>query len=144
MAVQTSRSRRPGSRTQAGRSLQRLLALTSATTLALLAVPSGARADTVQNDVVAGGSPTIVAGGATSIGYTIFNQNTRDGDTQNSCNPGDTTPALLTVSAPAAVTVTPASRNFTACGTPQSFSFSSSTPGSYAITVSVADAGGGV
>src|SRR5687767_1116851 len=75
-----------------------------------------AYADIVSNNVVAGGSPTVVAGATTAIGYSIQNQNRNDGDTQNSCNPGDTTPATVTVVAPAAVTVAPVTRSFTSCG----------------------------
>ena len=83
-------------------------------------------------------------GETTSIGYSIQNQNTNAGDTQNSCNPGGGTPATLTVTKPAAVTVAPASRIYSSCDTTQFFDFSSNTPGSYQISVSVADAGGGV
>ena len=101
-------------------------------------------ADIVSNTVVAGGSPTVRVGETTSIGYSIQNQNTNAGDTQNSCNPGGGTPATLTVNKPAAVTVTPASRSYSSCDTTQFFDFSSTTPGSYQISVSVADAGGGV
>ncbi len=43
------------------------------------------------------------------------------------------------MSAPAAVTVTPKSQVYTTCKTDQYFDFSSSTPGTYSITVSVAD-----
>jgi hypothetical protein len=121
---------------------RRALALVSASVLAVLAVPTAAQADIVSNTVVAGGSPSVVAGDTTTIGYTIQNQNNRDGDVQNSCNPGDTTPATLTVNKPTAVTVTPATRVFSDCTT-QYFDFSSSTPGTYAISVSITDAGGG-
>jgi hypothetical protein len=110
----------------------------------VLGVPLAAHADIVSNNVVAGGSPTVAVGATTSIGYSIQNQNTRDGDSQNSCNPGDTSPATLTVVKPAAVTVAPASRQYNACGTTQLFDFSSSTPGTYSISVSVSDSGGGV
>ncbi len=109
----------------------------------MLAVPTGAYADIVSNNVVAGGSPSVVAGETTQIGYSIQNQNTNQGDTQNSCNPGDATPATLTVVKPAAVTVTPATRQFTACGSTQYFDFSSATPGSYTISVTVSDSGAG-
>ena len=113
--------------------------------LPVLAVPTGAWADIVSNNVVAGGSPTVVAGGTTQIGYSIQNTNSNNStDTQNSCNSADSSPATLTVNAPAAVTVTPESRLFTGCGTTQTFDFSSATPGSYTISVSVADSGGGV
>ena len=122
---------------------RRALALVSASALAVLALPTAAHADIVSNTVVAGGSPSVVAGDTTTIGYSIQNQNNRDGDAQNNCNPADATPATLTVTAPAAVTVTPSTRQFTACGTTQYFDFSSATPGPYAISVSISDAGTG-
>jgi hypothetical protein len=126
------------------RGLRRALVLASATLLPVLAVPTGAYADIVSNTVVAGGSPSIVAGEATQIGYSIQNRNVNQGDTQQSCNPADGTPATLTVSAPAAVSVTPASRQFSSCDSVQLFSFSSATAGSYTISVSATDSGGGV
>ncbi|MDQ3422812.1 MAG: HYR domain-containing protein [Actinomycetota bacterium] len=102
-----------------------------------------ASADTIQNTVVAGGSPTVMVGDTTSIGYSIQNVNNNGGDPQNNCNAADATSPRLTVTAPAAVTVSPASRTFTSCGSSQYFDFSSNTAGSYSITVSVADAGTG-
>jgi hypothetical protein len=116
---------------------------TTAATLSILAMPHVANADIVSNTVVAGGSPTVVAGQTTPIGYNIQNQNNRAGDPENNCNPDASTPATLTVNAPAAVTVAPASRTFTSCGTTQFFDFSSSVVGNYSITVSVADTGTG-
>ncbi len=100
-----------------------------------------AYADTVSNNVVAGGSPTITSGGSTSIGYSIQNQNTGDGDTVNACNPAKDD-AVLTVSAPSAVTVSPARRTYTSCDTTQFFSFTSTTPGTYAISVTVSGSAG--
>ena len=125
------------------RGSRRALALVSASALAVLAVPTAAHADTVTNTVVAGGSPSVVTGGTTTIGFTITNTNSNNSqDPQNSCNPADGTPATLRVSAPAAVSVTPASRQYTGCTT-QYFDFSSGTAGSYAISVSVSDSGSG-
>ena len=123
--------------------LRRGLALLTVSTLALLAVPTPAHADIVSNNIVAGGSPTFVAGGSTSIGYTIQNQNNNAGDPENSCNAKSDSAAKLTVSAPAAVSVTPASRDYTSCGTTQFFTFSSTTAGTYPVSVSVADSGPG-
>lgn len=134
--------RRTGGSTRASWRGRRALALVSASVLAVLAVPTAAQADIVSNTIVAGGSPSVVAGDTTSIGYTITNQNHRDGDVQNSCNPADSTPARLTVVTPPAVTVTPASREYTSCTT-QYFDFSSTIPGTYAISVSISDAGTG-
>ena len=121
------------------RPLRRLLALTTVATVVALGVPGVAQADTIQNTVVAGGSPTVVAGETTSIGYRIQDRTGNDGDPQDGCNAADGSPATLTVSAPAAVTVTPSSRVYTTCETDQYFDFTSTTPGSYSITVSVAD-----
>jgi hypothetical protein len=124
------------------RPLRRLLALTTVATVVALGVPGVAQADIVSNNIVPSGSPTVVAGGpATPIGYSIQNQNNRDGDPENSCNAKADSPAKLTVSAPAAVTVAPASRNFTSCDTTQIFDFSANTPGTYTVSVSVADSG---
>jgi hypothetical protein len=124
---------------------RRTLALLLATAVAVLAVPSVSHADTVTNTVTAAGENTITKGDTTSIGYVVNNVNTNGGDTQNNCNPaGDTSPATLTVTAPAAVTVSPASRTYTDCGTAQYFEFTSNTVGTYQITVSVQDAGVGL
>jgi hypothetical protein len=95
-----------------------------------------AHADSIQNFVGSSGSNTITAGGTTSIGYRI---QTTGNDPQDGCNAEDGTPATLTVNAPAGVTVTPGSRVYTSCKTDQYFDFSSITPGTYTITVSVAD-----
>jgi hypothetical protein len=99
-----------------------------------------AHADAIQNTVVAGGSPTVMVGDTTSIGYSIQAPNAaNNNDPEAGCNAADGTPATLTVNAPAAVTVTPTSRVYTTCKTDQYFDFSSATPGTYSITVSVAD-----
>lgn len=132
---------RTGWSTGFARRSRRALALVSASALVVLAVPTAAHADTVSNTVVAGGSPSVVAGATTTIGYTIQNLNNNAGDPENSCNAKPDSPAIVTVNAPAAVTVSPASKAFTACGTTQFFDFSSATPGTYAISVSVTDAG---
>ncbi|WP_210438773.1 HYR domain-containing protein [Nocardioides xinjiangensis] len=117
--------------------------LATATVLAVLAAPTGAYADIVSNTVVAGGSPSVAAGDTTTIGYTIRNQNERAGDPQGNCNPADSTPATVKVNVPAGVTVAPASRTFTSCDTTQFFDFTSATPGTYSISVSVTDSGTG-
>jgi hypothetical protein len=128
---------------RAWRGTRRALAAVSASALAVLTAPTAAHADTVSNTVVAGGSASVVAGEIVTIGYTITNTNSNNStDPQNSCNPADSTPATLTVNKPAAVTVTPASRQYTGCTT-QYFDFSSTTPGSYTISVSIADSGVG-
>ena len=62
----------------------RTLAATSAAVVFAVAGGAAAQADIVSNTVVAGGSPSIVAGQSTSIGYFIQNQNNRDGDAQRS------------------------------------------------------------
>jgi hypothetical protein len=120
--------------------LRRGFALPTAATLVVLAVPTAAHADSIQNTVVAGGSPTVVAGDTTSIGYSIQAPNAaNNNDPQAGCNAADGSAATLTVNAPAAVTITPKSRVYTTCKTDQYFDFSSATPGMYSITVSVTD-----
>src|SRR5688572_18171199 len=145
-AFGAKRSTSPGgstSRRDSRRPARRTLGVIVAATLTVMAVPGVAHGDTVLNTVAASGSPTVAAGETTSIGYSIKNNNTgggpNGGDTQSGCNPGDATPATLTVIAPAAVTVAPASRPFSSCDTDQFFGFSSSTPGTYSISVSVTD-----
>jgi hypothetical protein len=97
-------------------------------------------ADNVQDDVVAGGNDTFTSGGSTVIKYRIA---ANSGDGQAGCNAADSSAATVTINKPAAVTVTPGSLSFTSCGTDQSVTFSSSTPGNYPITVSVSDSGVG-
>jgi hypothetical protein len=98
--------------------IRRALALTTAVTVAFLAVPGAAQADSIQNTVVAGGSPTVAVGDTTSIGYSIQAPNAANAnDPQAGCNAADGSAATLTVSAPAAVTVTPKSRVYTTCRT---------------------------
>ena len=75
--------RRTGGSTRASWRGRRALALVSASVQAVLAVATAAQADIVSNTIVAGGSPSVVAGDTTTIGYTITNQNNRDGDVQN-------------------------------------------------------------
>lgn len=132
----------PRSRTAAA--ARRLLALILATTVGVLATPGVAFADIVTNTVTAAGENRITVGGTTTIGYLISNTNSNNStDPQNSCNPADSTPATLTVSVPTGVTVTPASRTFTGCGSAQTFVFASSVIGDYPISVSISDAGTG-
>ncbi len=112
--------------------------------LLLLAGQGPALADTVSNTVAASGGDTITAGGSTTVGYSIRNTNSQNsGDPQNSCNAADGSPATLTVLAPADVTVSPASQTFSDCTTVRYFGFSSTKPGSYPISVGVADSGAG-
>ena len=104
-----------------------------------------ATADEVRNDVVAGGNDTIAAGGSTTIQYRIKNININGGDTQNSCNPADSTPATITLSVPANVTASTTQFTLAACEpTSQAVTFSSNVPGNYAINVSnISDTGPG-
>ncbi len=136
-------SKKTGAWTTALTSLtaRRSRALVVVTALAVLAVPGVAQADTVTNTVTAAGSPTVVVGDTTSIGYQIQAPTAANpNDPEAGCNAADGTSATLTVNAPAAVTVTPNSRVYTTCKTNQYFDFSSNITGTYTITVSVADA----
>jgi hypothetical protein len=104
-------------------------------------------ADTVNNDVVVGGTDTITAGGSTTINYKIIKSaagstpGTTDPNT--GCNPADGTEAKVTIIKDDAVTATPGSLTFTACNDPESVVFKSSTPGDYVIDVDVSDSGTG-
>jgi hypothetical protein len=99
-----------------------------------------AYADNVQNDVVAGSSDTITAGGSTVVDYRIA---ANSGDGESGCNATAASPATVTINAPAGVAANPGSLSFTSCGTEKPVTFSSSTPGNYSVTVSVSDSGAG-
>ena len=108
----------------------------------VLAIPAVALADNVVNDVVAGGNDTITAGGSTTINYRI--NMAAAGDPQAGCNVSDGTPATVKLNVPSGVTASATSLTFNACNSSQGVTFSSSTPGNYAISVSgISDAGGG-
>ncbi len=95
-------------------------------------------ADNIQNDVVVGGNDTIIAGGSTTVKYRITANN---GDGQNGCNANDGSEATVTINTPHEVIATPGSLDFMSCGVEQAVDFTSTTPGSYEITVSVTDSG---
>jgi hypothetical protein len=103
----------------------------------LLAIPAIALADNIRNDVVAGGTDTIVSGGSTTISYYIQ-------DTGNTCDAADGSKATVNISVPADVTASKSSLDFTTCGdtNKQGVDFSSSKVGDYEITVSVTDTSG--
>jgi hypothetical protein len=105
-------------------------------------VPLVVLADNIVNDVTAGGNDTFYAGGSTTIAYWVVANN---GDGQSGCNASDGSAAIVTINTPVAVTATPSSLTFTACGTAnnQSVVFTSGTPGDYLITVTVSDTGTG-
>jgi hypothetical protein len=117
--------------------------------MAVLAFTAVAFADNVQNDIDVGPeSKTITAGGSTTVSYRIV---ANSGDSQTGCNAADASPATVTIGVPSGVTVdtdtaTPANENtlvFNSCSTLKPAQFTSSTVGSYDITVSVTDAGTG-
>jgi hypothetical protein len=118
----------------------------AALTLATLLVWAGsALADQVHNDISADPKvATIAAGGSVNVKFWITSGGS---DTQSGCNASDGSPAQVTINAPAAVTANPDTFNLNNCGSAssnfQTVGFSSSTPGTYAITVSVTDIGGG-
>jgi hypothetical protein len=109
---------------------------------------SVALADNVINNVTTGGTDTFTAPGSTTIGYRINATGGDDGPSGGgaggNCNASDGTPATITLSVPAGVTASATSLTFTACNVFQSVTFSSITPGNYAISVSnIADTGAG-
>jgi hypothetical protein len=117
----------------------KLVGAVAALTTLFASGASPAFADVVQNNVSASGSPTIVAGGSTLIAYKINDNAPERLRSTGRLQCRGRLPATLTVTAPAAVTVAPASRVYSTCGTTQFFDFTSSTPGSYSIGVSVTD-----
>jgi hypothetical protein len=107
----------------------------------LAAMPFSAFADNVVNDVTVGGNDTFTAPGSTTINYKV---NANGGDGQSGCNASDGSPATVTLSVPANVTASTTSLTFSACNVFQNVTFSSSTPGTYAINViKIADSGTG-
>ena len=102
-----------------------------------LAVPWGVWADVVVNDLdttidPAKESVTIASGGSVSVGFYVQPQDPND--PVNGCNATGAAPAVLTITPPTGVSVSPSTLTFTSCGTTLSTTFSSSTAGSYDIT----------
>ena len=95
-------------------------------------------ADNLQNDVTAGGSDTITVGGSTTITYRLIGNNAPGADVSG-CNVDASNPATVTISLPGAVSKSPSSFQFTACGNPgaKTVTYSSSTAGTYFINVSI-------
>ncbi len=85
-------------------------------------------------------SRTITTGGSTSVGFYIQPNNSDPNDV-NGCNATGANPATVTLSVPADVTASTTSLSFTGCGVTQNVTFSSSTAGTY--TISVASVSGG-
>ena len=111
---------------------------------------SAASADNLQqNDLSAvPATHTVETGALDATSYQITATNA-NADGQTGCNAADGSPAVVTIHAPAGVTVDPStSLTFTACQAPgghqtQTVNFSSDTPGDYPITATVADSGVG-
>ncbi|HEX6579917.1 MAG TPA: thrombospondin type 3 repeat-containing protein [Actinomycetota bacterium] len=112
--------------------------LSAALTLFTVLGMTGALADNLQNDVTAGGNDTITAGGSTTITYRLIGNNAPSGDVSG-CNVDASNPATVTISLPGAVTESPSSFQFTACGNAGAkiVTYGSSTGGDYLINVSI-------
>jgi hypothetical protein len=103
---------------------------------------SAVLADNVVNNVTVGGTDTFTAPGSTTVGYKI--NTAAAGDPQSGCNASDGSPVTITLSVPAGVTASATSLTFNACNVFQNVTFSSGTPGSYAINVvNIVDSGTG-
>lgn len=124
------------------RALRRTTALLAAGALALTTGAGAAFADLVKNSVSADGVVNIVAGGSTTVRYQIQAENEQT-DGQRGCNAADGSPATLSITAPAAVSMDKSTLTFGQCGQPQSIVFSAHTVGRYAVTVTVNDGGTG-
>jgi hypothetical protein len=103
-----------------------------------------ALADNVVDDIES--SPpqkTITPGSSTDVKYWIVANGTGG---LSGCDASDGSSVTVTPNVPAGVTATPASRSFNACGNAttntQTITYSSSTPGTYSITVSASDSTG--
>lgn len=122
---------------------RRLLELVVAVAAAAAFV-SAAAGDNLKNELTAGGSDTITAGGSTTYRYWIQ-------ATGGTCDAANGSAATVTINAPAGVTATPSTLVFTQCNTTgneaspnntQNVQFSSSTVGDHAVTATVADTSG--
>jgi hypothetical protein len=96
--------------------------------------------DNVQNQgtLLSGNTATIQAGGSAMIQYRLVGTG-GDGGPNNpgpngNCNVSAANKGTLTITAPAGVTASPSSLEFTECGVYQNVTFSSSTQGNYSIT----------
>jgi hypothetical protein len=114
---------------------RRIAVIVAPMVVGMVSLAAVASADNVLNDVVVGGNDTFTAGGSTTVNYRIQ-------ATGGSCDAADGSAATVTINVPAGVTAAPGSRVFSSCGTAQSVTFSSNTPGNYGITVSVTDTAG--
>jgi len=127
-------------RPSVARSCRAFIAAGAVAALALISAP--AFADNLVNNVTVGGTDTFVAPGSTTVGYKI--NTAAAGDPQSGCNVTDGSPATVTLSVPAGVTASTTSLIFSACNAIQNVTFSSSTPGNYAINVTaISDSGTG-
>lgn len=121
-----------------------IVSITAAAMLtATLAAP--ALADNISNDVAntasgaSGGRLEILEGSTASVGY--FIRETNAGGYQG-CDATVSSPAVVTITVPSGVTVTPTSLTFTACDVTQNVVFSAA-PGEHGIPqVTVSDASG--
>jgi hypothetical protein len=115
----------------------------------VLAFAGVALADNVQNDLASNehDQRTVTTNGTTAgtttVGYWI---SATGGDTQPGCNASDGSPAVVKFdSLPAGVSASVSQLSFSSCGNAnaQNVTFSSTTPGTYTITPTVADTGTG-
>ena len=126
-------------------SWRRCLASIAVVTLAALGLagPAGpAAADLLLTNVVAGGNDTITVGGYTTVRYTLEQAN---GDGQNKCNVDEKHPGTLVLSAASGVSWTPEMIQIRGCKAADGVgvTFTSTTPGTYPVTVSIAPVQGG-
>jgi hypothetical protein len=129
----------PWPKGRTGRRFGRVVPLALAFVMLMGAV---ALADNVVNDVSVGGTDTFTLGESTTVDFWIV---ANSGDGQAGCNASDGSNATVSINTPAAVTASPNSLGFAACGTAaaQSVEFTATAAGEYPITVSVSDAGTG-
>src|SRR5512133_1126024 len=106
--------------------------------ISLLMLPAAANADTVTNSVGANATVRIPAGTSIAVSYRLLQRN-KDG--QKGCNASPSKPAILTITAPDSVSVTPVSKqlSFKNCKQSQSATFSAASQGGpYTISVTMA------
>lgn len=113
--------------------------------VAMLACGAVARSDVVKDDVaISGTGPTrtITVGDSTVVNYFI-QANPSGGSGFAGCDAADGSAAVVTINAPANVTVSPSSLTFTACDVQKPVTFSANVAGTYTIPqVTVSDSHG--
>jgi hypothetical protein len=120
------------------------LGIVVATAMAPTALADNVDSQTIDsNGAGIGGVREVAVGVGTSVSYWI---DATGAEGLSGCDAADGSAAVVTMHAPSEVTISPTSLTFTACGdhdtNTQAATFSSTTPGTYDVTVTVQDVSG--